>query len=220
MHLTGEVYAGIQAAMGVAGVSATYVRGEDSVDVTVLPGSRGQSRGGRDTAPIQLADESFILQLSELGELGLPTEGDQLTVDQGGRLIVLSLQQIPTGERAWDYLYGKEFARLHMTYFSDDVGDEVDHDANPALPSTIVRGLKWQRQITVTNLTAMTLSNVTLASGDLLEIVIDHDGTQRTLTYHSGIDFEFTAPSTISLTQLPVALGDILIVKNLGTPRQ
>lgn len=136
MNQTGAIYAGIIAAMGVAGVAATYRRGDVSVELTALPGRSGQSNGGREMAPIQLADADYIVQTSALDELGLPVEGDRLTVDIGGRLQVLSLQQIPTGERAWSYLPGNEFVRLHLTYVSDEVGSEVDHETTPSTPVT------------------------------------------------------------------------------------
>jgi len=134
MNLSGAIFAGVKAALSVAGVAATYAREDVSLELTALPGRNGQTATGREMARVQLGDADFIIRTADLGELGLPLDGDRLTVDSGGRLQVLSLQQLPGGERAWDYLPGNEFLRLHLTYVSDDVGQPVSHPAPVPTP--------------------------------------------------------------------------------------
>lgn len=220
MNQAGAIFAGISAAMSVAGVAATYTRGDTAIDLTALPGAKAPQRALDGVGSVQMCDASYILQTASLGEFELPREGDRFTVDQGGRLQVFELQELTSGAQAWSYLPGNEFVRLLLTLVSDADGDAVDHDSTPGAPSENTgTGLKWRREVTVTNTTSLTLSGVTLQTGDVLELVIDHDDNQRTLTFFSGIDFAFTAPSTIALTNLPVAIGDDLIITNFGKSR-
>ena len=55
-----------------------------------------------------------------------------------------------------------------------------------------------------------------VAAGDVIQVYIDHDGNQRTIPFISGIDFPLVPPSSINISDLPVRVGDTLVITNFG----
>lgn len=109
---------GIEAAFDVAGRPATYRRGETSKSITVLPGRQGQHTAGH-VAPTQISDGEFIIRLSDLEELNLPLDGDELMVDFGGRDKSYALRSREDQTASWDYVPGNRYARIHTTLQTD-----------------------------------------------------------------------------------------------------
>lgn len=55
-----------------------------------------------------------------------------------------------------------------------------------------------------------------ISAGDVIQVYIDHDENQRTIPFISGIDFPLVTPSSIDISDLPVRVGDTLVITNFG----
>ena len=98
-------------------------RGDDAVEVAVLPARNAERRIGPEPVGVQVGDQDFIVALAALGDLGLPEIGDTLLIDFGGRLQTYRLDEAPDGARAWRYVPGNEYVRLSLSRVNDDVGE-------------------------------------------------------------------------------------------------
>lgn len=216
-----HVATGLQAAFAVAGIAATYRRDDVAIELAALTGGvKRELAWGPTDLTVQHSDTDFIVSAAALDDLVPPTAGDRLDIDIGGRAQTFELTYQDGGQANWRYLPGNEFIRLTLTRITDDVGEPVDQETPEPLPElTVIHGLKWRiDDYTVTTLGIVNLTKL-ISAGDVLQLVVDHAPDERTLTFHSGVDFSLHPPSSINLSTLPISVGDVLIITNLGKPR-
>lgn len=76
--------------------------------------------------------------------------------------------------------------------------------------------MAWRHAHTYTSGATITLpSHLEVKTGDVVRISVVH-GEQQTIDYIGGVDFTFTAPSTITVSGLELTSGDVVHIFNLS----
>jgi len=76
--------------------------------------------------------------------------------------------------------------------------------------------MAWHYTFTYASGSTVTLPDTyPLRAGDVLRLTIVH-GSEQTIDYIGGVDFTFTAPSTVTVSSLPLSAGDSIHVFNLS----
>jgi len=76
--------------------------------------------------------------------------------------------------------------------------------------------MKWAVQDVAYTGAVIDLGREVLAT-DVVRIAVDN-GSERTLVYMSGKDFDLVPPQSVDLTKLGLGSGDLLQIDNYGTP--
>jgi hypothetical protein len=91
----------LAAATAVAGVSATYRRGDEDIPVTVIRGKRLYRTDNSFGASIAVRTERMFLQASDLGEI-VPRRGDEIRIVTEAKTRTWEVVPDPDG-KIWSY---------------------------------------------------------------------------------------------------------------------